>query len=93
MAKKEKVVELKAKAEKITDEELAKLKDVVSNINVLQLEVGKLESQKHMYLHKLAEVRDEATLIQNDLEKAYGTANVNISDGSITYPEDGESND
>ena len=85
MAKKEEVIELKAKAEKVTEEELKQLQDVVSNISSLQNEIGKLESQKHIKLHKLAVVRDEAVLIQNKLEKTYGTAEVNIKDGSITY--------
>ena len=85
MAKKEEVIELKAKAEKVTEEELKQLQDVVSNISSLQNEIGKLESQKHIKLHKLAIVRDEAVLIQNKLEKTYGTAEVSIKDGSITY--------
>jgi hypothetical protein len=85
MAKKEKTIELKAKAEKVTDEELKQLQNIVSNISSLQNEIGKLESQKHIRLHKLAVVRDEATLFQNKLEETYGTAEVNIQDGSITY--------
>tara|TARA_X000001382_G_scaffold102968_2_gene77806 strand:+ start:267 stop:548 length:282 start_codon:yes stop_codon:yes gene_type:complete len=93
MATKEKMVDLKAKAEKITEEELKKLQDIVGNINTLQSEVGKLEVQKHNYLHRLAGVRDEATLMQEELEKVYGTANVNINDGTIEYPKDGESRD
>ena len=35
MAKKEKVIDLKAKAEKVTDEELKKLQDIVSGICLL----------------------------------------------------------
>ena len=90
MATKEKVVELKAKAEKVTEEELKKLNEVVSNINSLQSEIGRLEAQKHTYLHKLAMVRDEAALMQAELEKNYGTADVNINDGTINYPKYGE---
>ena len=85
MAKKEKVVDLKHKTSKVTDEELKKLQDVVSGINSLQIEVGRLEAQKHIQLHKLAVVRDEATLLQTELEKIYGAADVNINDGSISY--------
>ena len=85
MAKKEKVIDLKAKAEKVTDEELKKLQDIVSGINSLQAEIGRLEAQKHVQLHKLAVVRDQGTLLQTELEKAYGTADVNINDGSISY--------
>ena len=87
--KKQKMVDLKPKAKKVTDEELKKLQDVVSGINSLQVEIGRLEAQKHIQLHKLAVVRDEATLLQANLEKTYGTADVNINDGSISY-KDGE---
>ena len=48
MAKKEKVIDLKAKAEKVTDEELKKLQDVVSGINSLQVEIGRLLSLIHI---------------------------------------------
>tara|TARA_X000001382_G_scaffold107288_1_gene82933 strand:- start:992 stop:1261 length:270 start_codon:yes stop_codon:yes gene_type:complete len=85
MATKEKVIDLKAKAEKITDEELKKLQEIVSNINSLQSEIGRLEAQKHTQLHRLAVVRDEAALLQTELEENYGTADVNINDGSISY--------
>ena len=91
MAKNKDIVELKPKADKVTDEELKGLQEVVSNINSLQSEIGRVEAQKHGYLHQLAVVRDKATLLQGDLEKTYGTANVNINDGSIEYPESGES--
>ena len=57
----------------------------------MQGEIGRVEAQKHGYLHQLAVVRDKATLLQGELEKVYGTANVNINDGSIEYPENGES--
>ena len=89
--KKEKVVDLKPKASKVTEEELKNLQEVVSNINNLQSEIGRVEAQKHGYLHQLAVVRDKATLLQGEPEKVYGTANVNINDGSIEYSENGES--
>ena len=52
MAKKEKMVDLKPKAEKITDNQLKTLQGVVSNINQTQMEIGRLETQKHNMLHK-----------------------------------------
>ena len=41
--KKEKVVDLKPKAEKITDEQLKKVQDTVNNLNRGQLEIGSME--------------------------------------------------
>ena len=90
MAKKDKVVDLKPKAEKISEEHLKSLQEAVSDTNNLQMEVGKLEAAKHLYLHKLAVVQDSIKLLQETLEKEYGTCNVSINDGSINYPEDEE---
>jgi len=90
MAKENKVVDLKPKAEKVSEEQLKSLQEAVSDTNNLQLEIGKLESAKHMYLHKLAVVQESIKLLQENLEKEYGTCNVSISDGSINYPEDEE---
>ena len=90
MTKKNKVVDLKPKAEKVTVEELGRLSSIVNTINNIHSEVGRIEAQKHLYLHKLATVRDEAALAQNDLEKKYGTSDINMNDGSINYKEDAE---
>ena len=91
MAKKEKVVDLKPKAEKITDEQLKKVQDTVNNMNRSQLEIGSMELRKHDLLHGIAGLRDELTVLQKEFEKEYGTFDVNIQDGTINYPkENGE---
>jgi|TARA_R110001599_G_scaffold262229_1_gene462686 hypothetical protein len=93
MAKKEKVVDLKPKAEKITDEQLKKVQDTVNNMNRSQLEIGSMELRKHDLLHGIAGLRDELTVLQKEFEKDYGTFDVNIQDGTINYPkENGEAN-
>ena len=93
MAKKEKVVGLKPKAEKITDEQLKKVQDTVNNMNRSQLEIGSMELRKHDLLHGIAGLRDELTVLQKEFEKDYGTFDVNIQDGTINYPkENGEAN-
>ena len=88
MAKKEEVVDLKP--EKVTEEQLQKIQNVVVRINHTQMNIGQLEARKHQALHYLAGVNDELGLIQNELMEAYGTNDVNIQDGSINYPENGE---
>ena len=88
MAKKEELVDLKP--EKVTPSQLEKIQKTVSNINRAQMEMGRLETQKHNLLHQVAGLQDELKLIQDELEKDYGTVNVNIEDGTIQYPEDGE---
>ena len=88
MAKKEKKVDLKSKPEKITDEQLKKVQETVNTINRAQIEIGGMELRKHEVLHQLAGVKDELTLLQDELKKEYGTVDVNINDGTINY--DGE---
>jgi len=88
-----KIKELKGiKPEKITDEQLKKVQDTVNNLNRSQLEIGTMELRKHDLLHGIAGMRDELTVLQKDFEKEYGTFDVNIQDGTINYPENGEVN-
>tara|TARA_R110002167_G_C12292933_1_gene616322 strand:+ start:299 stop:595 length:297 start_codon:yes stop_codon:yes gene_type:complete len=91
--KKEKVVDLKPKAEKVTDEQLKNIQTIVDKINNSQMQIGQLEARKHQILHMIAGVNDELTLMQENLTKEYGTNDINIQDGTINYPaENGEVN-
>tara|TARA_R100000781_G_scaffold113133_1_gene81128 strand:+ start:651 stop:944 length:294 start_codon:yes stop_codon:yes gene_type:complete len=91
--KKEEVIDLKPKAEKITEEQLKDVQSIINNINMSELEVGRLESRKHRFLHNIAGLNDKLTLIQSELEKEYGTSDINIQTGEIKYPKDnGEAN-
>ena len=91
--KKEKIVDLKPKAEKITEEQLKKVQTKVNAINRVNLEVGGLEVRKHEMMHSVAGLRDELTLLQTEFEKEYGTFDINIQNGTINYPkENGEVN-
>ena len=91
MGKVKEMVDLKPKAIKVKEEQLERLQQVVNNINGIQFEVGKLEAQKHSYLHRLAGSQDDIALLQDELNKEYGTFDVDLKDGTINYPEDGES--
>ena len=91
--KKEKVIDLKPKAEKITEEQLKKVQETVNDINRSQLEIGSIEAKKHELLHKVSHFRDILSLLQKEFEKEYGTFDINIQDGTINYPkENGEVN-
>ena len=83
--KKEKVIDLKLKAEKITEEQLKRVQSTVNNVNRSQLEIGSMELRKHELLHNIAGFRDELSLLQKELEKEYGTFDINIQDGTINY--------
>ena len=88
MAKKEKVVDLKPKAEKITEEQLKKVQETVNSINRAQLEIGSIEVRKHEMMHQIAGLRDNLTLLQGEFEKDYGTYDIDISTGIINYPKE-----
>ena len=75
----------------ITDDQLKAVQEVVSNINKIHMETGRLEAQKHIALHGLSDQQNKLTEIQAELQKEYGTVNVNINSGEINY-EDVETN-
>ena len=88
MAKKEKTVELKPKAEKISEEHLKELQKILNNINGIQFNIGKIEAQKHTLLHDLATTQDRVALMQDTLMKEYGNYDVNLTDGTINWPKE-----
>jgi len=89
--KADKIVDLKPKAEKITDEQLAKVQNTISGINNHQMELGRMETRKHQLLHNLSQIQDQLTQLQEELQKEYNTIDINIETGEINYPpENGE---
>ena len=89
MAKKEEVIDLKPKAEKITDEQLKKVQSIVNTLNRAQLELGMMETKKHALLHNIQTIQDQLTVLQAEFEKEYGTVDINIQTGEINH-KDGE---
>ena len=85
----DKIVDLKPKAEKITEEQLQKVQNTVNTLNRAQLELGMIETKKHNLLHNIMTVQDQLTLMQSEFEKEYGTNDINIQTGEINY-KDGE---
>jgi len=83
---KKKVVDLKP--EKISDEQLKELQQVVSAINKLQFDIGTMEVQKHNALHAIFQGNDKLNEMQGKLAEQYGTNDINIQDGTVNYKED-----
>ena len=78
---------------KITDEQLKKIQNVVNVINRAQMEIGQMETKKHAIAHHITVLQEAVGEIRDEFEKEYGTADVNIQDGTINYPkENGEVN-
>ena len=92
MAKKEKIVDLKSKTKKITKKELEEVQDVVNDMNRAQIEVGSIESRKLQLLFKIDSYKEKLNLMQQSFGDKYGTFDINISDGTINYPENGKAN-
>ena len=81
------------KPEKISEEQLKEVQDLINNINRSQMELGQMETKKHAILHNVSMLQEGVGKIRDTFEKEYGTADVNIQDGTINYPiENGEAN-
>ena len=85
MAKKSKTVDLKPKADKISDEQLKTLQNVVTDINQVQFQIGRLEAQKHNMLHGMGENQKMLLTLQDNFKKEYGTFDIDINSGAINY--------
>ena len=73
------------KPSKITNEQLKTLQDIVNNINKAQMQIGVFQTNVHQLLHHIAGKNDELTLMESELDKQYGTTDINILDGMINY--------
>ena len=74
--------------DKISEEQLGKMQNVVRAINEGQQKLGMLESQKHSLLHEVMQLQGVIGKIQQELKEEYGDIDVNISDGATKYRED-----
>ena len=88
MGKKEELVDLKPKADKISDEHLKQMQELVNIINGVQFNIGQLEGQKHTLLHELGLSQKKIIDMQSKLSKEYGSFDVNVVDGTINWPKD-----
>ena len=70
---------------KISEEQLGKMRNVVRAINEGQQQLGILESQKHSLLHDVMQLQGVIGKIQQELKEEYGDIDVNINDGTIKY--------
>ena len=86
--KAEKIVDLKPKAEKVTEEQLTKVQNIVNTINRAQMDLGMMETRKHQVLHSITVMQDELSVMQVEFNEQYGTSDINIQDGTINYKEE-----
>ena len=88
--KKEKVLDVLERKEKVSEEHLKEMVDVANRINALQFNIGRLEQQKHKILHDLALGNDTIAVVQDKMMKEYGTYDINLTDGTINWPKEEE---
>ena len=88
MTKKEKLVDLKPKVDKISSEHLKEMQEIVNVINNMQFQIGQLEGQKHGLLHELGLSQKKILDLQDVFSKEYGSYDINIADGTINWPKD-----
>jgi hypothetical protein len=87
-----KIKELKGiKPEKVTDEELKGVQDLINDINRSQMDLGQIETKKHAILHHISMLQEGVGSMRDKFEKEYGTADIDIQTGVINYSkENGE---
>jgi hypothetical protein len=95
MAKKGKIKQIEAieRKEKVSEDHLQELQNLVNTINGMQYNIGKLETQKHNLLHEFAKGQDRIKMMQEKMVKEYGTADINVTDGTINWPEENKEAD
>ena len=84
-----KIKELKGiKPEKITNEQLSKVQNLINDINRCQMEIGQMETKKHALLHHISKSQEGVGEMRDEFEKEYGTADIDIQSGTINYPKE-----
>jgi hypothetical protein len=78
---------------KITEEQLSEIVELQTKLNEIISNIGLLETQKHGFLHDVAEVNKKIEEFKVKLEKEYGAISVDLKTGEYTEVEkDGDSN-
>tara|TARA_R110001632_G_C11011352_1_gene379109 strand:- start:86 stop:346 length:261 start_codon:yes stop_codon:yes gene_type:complete len=72
------------KIKKITNDQLAKVKDLQNEINKLLLNIGNAELVKVQLTNKHVELKQEWDDLTKLLEEVYGSVNISLEDGSIS---------
>tara|TARA_B100001094_G_scaffold58745_1_gene54205 strand:- start:1448 stop:1699 length:252 start_codon:yes stop_codon:yes gene_type:complete len=69
---------------KIKEEQLDKIKKQQETLAGIISEVGYIETKKHSLLHDLASVNMEVESYKKELEKEYGSVNIDLETGEYT---------
>tara|TARA_R110000744_G_scaffold378403_1_gene494482 strand:- start:662 stop:928 length:267 start_codon:yes stop_codon:yes gene_type:complete len=75
---------------KITKEQLEKIQDQQKKLQGILTDIGVIEVRKHEALHAQAVVSQEIEETKKELEKEYGSININMQDGTYTKIEEND---
>ena len=75
---------METEVKKITEEQLSTLSKQQKDLSDILTNIGVLESQKHSYLHQLADINKSVEDFKLELQEQYGNVNINLLDGSYT---------
>ena len=88
--KAEKIVDLKPRAEKINEQQLAKLQATIKSMDQFTNDIGRMEVQKQGLIKAMDRLSNDINKMRMDFSREYGTDDINIHDGTINYQENGE---
>ena len=75
---------METEIKKITAEQLEKINAGQKDLQSVLVNIGIVESQKHSYLHQLADLNKSIEDFKAEIEAEYGAININLQDGSYT---------
>ena len=91
--KAENVIDLKPRAEKITDAQLNSVRSTINTMDQLTMNLGRIDVQKHALLVSMQTIQTDLDNLRAEFIKQYGTDNINVQDGTIAYqPENSNEN-
>ena len=74
--------------EKLNEEQIKQVQQVISLSNKIKLELGNISVRQHTLLHEMDTVNKQISEINQSLEKEYGNVDVDIATGTIRYLDD-----
>ena len=93
MEKDVKVEDIAKDVNKITDEELKSIQEIVDRMNKVQMQIGALQVQQQGALEQFRVDQVGLQELQKEREEKYGRVSVNLTDGTISeIPEEDEAN-
>ena len=76
---------------KLSDQELQKLKDyqvkineIVGGMGVVELRIFDLEEQKNKFLEEYSKIKEDQNKFGQELQDKYGEGNIDLESGKIT---------